>query len=288
MIIRFQPYNREAVVAEGENVLRAAMAAGVYIQASCGGEGVCGKCKVLIEKGNVRSEPDPRISEEEYRQGYRLACRTVILSDADVRVPVESELDKQTLSRTRDRISAGRKVSHPELESMVLGWCFNPAVQKRYVEMEPPSAQDNRSDFSRLLLALRKQHGLEGISVVPRLLQRLPFLLREAEWKVTATLAETRMESHLLESPLIGSRPCRLIGLETGDHTKEHYSIALDVGTTSVWGQLVDLNKRAAVAEASDYNAQIRFGDDVISRVVYSQRPGGLKILQETIRNPNQ
>ena len=159
---------------------------------------------------------------------------------------------------------------------MVLGWCYNPAVQKRYVEMEPPSAQDNRSDLSRLLLALRKQHGLEGISVVPRLLQRLPFLLREAEWKVTATLAETRMESHLLESPLIGSRPCRLIGLETGI-TRRNCSIALDVGTTSVWGQLVDLNKRASVAEASDYNAQIRFGDDVISRVVYSQRPGGLE-----------
>jgi uncharacterized 2Fe-2S/4Fe-4S cluster protein (DUF4445 family) len=283
VIVRFHPHNREAVIAKGANVLRAAMEAGVYIQASCGGEGICGKCKVLIEKGEVESERDPKISEEEYGGGFKLACKTFVLSDVEVRVPVESELDRKVLSRTREQINAGRKVSHAELESLVLGWCFNPAVQKRYVEMEPPSSQDNRSDLSRLLLALRKQHGVEGVSVVPRLLHRLPFLLREADWKVTATLAETRMESHLLESPLIGSRPLRLIGLETGDRTNENYSIALDVGTTSVWGQLVDLSKKAPVAEASDYNAQIRFGDDVITRLVYSQKPGGLKILQETV-----
>jgi uncharacterized 2Fe-2S/4Fe-4S cluster protein (DUF4445 family) len=259
------------------------MEAGVYIQASCGGEGVCGKCRVLIEKGEVESDRGPKISEEEFHRGMRQACQTRILSDLEVRIPVESELDKRFIARTRERMSAGRKVSHQELESLVLGWCFSPALRKHYVEMDSPTIKDNRSDLSRLLLALKKQYGLEGISVDSRLLKRLPFTLREADWRVTATLVQTRMESQLGEYQLRGSRRTKLIGLEPGDNTQEHYSIVMDIGTTSVWGQVLDLNKRETLAEASDYNAQISYGDDVISRIVYSQRPGGLKKLQESV-----
>jgi uncharacterized 2Fe-2S/4Fe-4S cluster protein (DUF4445 family) len=149
--------------------------------------------------------------------------------------------------------------------------------------MEPPTLKDNRSDLSRLLLVLKKQYGLEGISIDSRLLKSLPFVLREADWRVTATLVQTRMESQLGEYQLRGSRRSKLIHLEAGDTTKEHYSIVMDIGTTSVWGQILDLNKRETVAEASDYNAQISYGDDVISRIVYSQRPGGLKKLQESV-----
>jgi len=283
VLVRFQPHNREIQVAKGENLLQAAMEAGVYIQASCGGEGVCGKCRVLIEKGEAESSRGPKISEEEYGRGLRQACQTRILSDLEVRIPVESELDKRFIARTRERVVAGRKVSHQELESLVLGWCFSPALRKQYVEMEPPTLKDNRSDLSRLLLALKKLYGLEGISVDSRLLKNLPFILREAEWRVTATLVQTRMESQLGEYQLRGSRRTKLIQLEAGDTTKEHYSIVLDIGTTSVWGQLLDLNSRQTLAEASDYNPQIRYGDDVISRIVYSQKPGGLKKLQESV-----
>jgi uncharacterized 2Fe-2S/4Fe-4S cluster protein (DUF4445 family) len=283
VLVRFHPHNREIQVAQGENLLKAAIAAGVYIQASCGGEGVCGKCKVRVEKGETESSRGPKISEEEFRQGLRQACQTRILSDLEVRIPVESELDRRMIARTRERVSAGRKVSHQELESLVLGWCFSPALRKHYVEMEPPTIQDNRSDLSRLFLAMKKLYGLEGISVDSRLLKRLPFLLREADWRVTVTLVQTRMESQLGEYQLRGSRRSKLINLEAGDTAQEHYSIVMDIGTTSVWGQLLDLNKRQTLAEASDYNAQISYGDDVISRIVYSQKPGGLKKLQESV-----
>ena len=263
-------------------MLRAAMEAGVYIQASCGGEGVCGKCRVLVEKGETEGPRGPNVSEEEFRGGTRQACQTRILSDLEVLVPIESSLDKRVIARTRGRVGAGRKVSHQELESLVLGWCFNPALRKHYVGMDPPTIKDNRSDLSRLLLAIKKTHGHEGISVDSRLLKKLPFILREAGWKVTATLVQTRMESQLGEYQLRGSRRVKLINLEPGDTAPEHYSIVLDVGTTSVWGQLLDLNNRKTLAEASDYNSQIQFGDDVISRIVYSQKPGGLKKLQES------
>ncbi|MDO9210069.1 MAG: ASKHA domain-containing protein [Deltaproteobacteria bacterium] len=283
MLVRFQPHNREIQVAKGENLLKAAMEAGIYIQASCGGEGVCGKCRVLIEKGEVESPRGPKLSEEDFQKGIRQACQTRILSDLEVRIPVESELDKRFIARARERISAGRKVSHQELESLVLGWCFNPALHKHYVEMEPPTIKDNRSDLSRVLLAMKKHYGMESISVDSRLLKKLPFILRAEGWRATATLVQTRVESQLGEYQLRGSRRPKLINLEPGDTTLEHFSIVLDIGTTSVWGQLLDLNKRQTLAEASDYNSQIRYGDDVISRIVYSQRPGGLKQLQESV-----
>lgn len=283
MLVRFQPHNREIQVAKGENLLKAAMEAGVYIQASCGGEGVCGKCQVLIEKGEVESPRAPGISEEDFQRGLRQACQTRIISDLEVCIPVESELDKKVIARARGRISAGRKVSHQELESLVLGWCFNPALRKHYVEMEPPTIKDNRSDLSRVLLAMKKHYGMESISVDSRLLKKLPFILRAEGWRATATLVQTRVESQLGEYQLRGSRRPKLINLEPGDTTQEHFSIVLDIGTTSVWGQLLDLNKRQTLAEASDYNSQIRYGDEVISRIVYSQRPGGLKQLQESV-----
>jgi uncharacterized 2Fe-2S/4Fe-4S cluster protein (DUF4445 family) len=283
VLVRFQPHNREIQVAKGENLLKAAMEAGIYIQASCGGEGVCGKCRVLIEKGEVESPRGPKLSEEDFQKGIRQACQTRILSDLEVRIPVESELDKRFIARARERISAGRKVSHQELESLVLGWCFNPALHKHYVEMEPPTIKDNRSDLSRVLLAMKKHYGMESISVDSRLLKKLPFILRAEGWRATATLVQTRVESQLGEYQLRGSRRPKLINLEPGDTTQEHFSIVLDIGTTSVWGQLLDLNKRQTLAEASDYNSQIRYGDDVISRIVYSQRPGGLKQLQESV-----
>jgi uncharacterized 2Fe-2S/4Fe-4S cluster protein (DUF4445 family) len=283
MIVRFQPHNREIQVPAGENLLKTAMEAGVYIQASCGGGGFCGKCKVEVERGKVESSPTPRISEEEFSRGVRLACQTRILGDLEVRVPVESHLDKRVISRARERVVGGRRVSHQELESLVLGWCFNPALRKQYVEVEPPTLKDNRSDLSRLLLAIKKNLGFEGISVDLHLLKKLPFVLREADWKVTATLVQTRMESQLGEYQLRGSRRTKLIDVEAGDTTREHYSIVLDIGTTTVWGQLLDLNKRETLAEASDYNSQIQSGDDVITRIVFSQKPGGLSKLQESV-----
>ncbi len=264
-------------------MLKAAMETGIYIQASCGGEGVCGKCRVVMEKGEVESPRSPKISEEDFQKGIRQACQTRVLSDVEVRIPVESELDKKILARSRERVSAGRKVSHQELESLVLGWCFNPALRKHYLEMEPPTNKDNRSDLSRVLLAMKKQSGLESISVDARLLKKLPFVLRQEGWRATATVVQTRMESQLGEYQLRGSRRPKLINLEPGDTSREHFSIVLDIGTTSVWGQLLDLNKRQTLAEASDYNSQIRYGDDVITRIVHSQRPGGLKQLQESV-----
>ena len=96
--VLFLPHNKEITVLDGERLIRAAMEAGVHINASCGGEGVCGKCRVIIEEGTVEEGISEKLSEADIEKGYRLACKSIIRGDVKVRVPVESEVDARVLN----------------------------------------------------------------------------------------------------------------------------------------------------------------------------------------------
>jgi uncharacterized 2Fe-2S/4Fe-4S cluster protein (DUF4445 family) len=278
--VRFEPGGVEITVNRGENLLRVAMAAGVFLNAACGGAGVCGKCKVKVMRGTVVTEKTSHLSDEEFQRGVCQACQTSVQTDLAVDVPPESQLDRGVLARPREGQAAGRLSGTQELEGLAMGWLFNPALKKLHVELPPPSPEDNRNDLSRLLLGLKKAHGVDSISTDFRVIRKLPHLLRHADWKVTATLVNTRVAGPLEDSQSRGPRKPKLIQVEPGDTTGEHYSVVLDVGTTSVWGQLLELRAGETLAEASDYNGQIRYGDDVITRIVHSQRPSGLTELQ--------
>ncbi len=276
--ITFHPSGRKAEVEREENILEAAVMAGVHINASCGGSATCGKCKVEIARGKTRSSQNPKLSKREFDKGYRLACNTFCLSDLEVRIPIESQVDPSVLRLKRE----GRYLLSPrDIDQLVEGWEIDPAVFKRYVELDPPSLDDNVSDLTRLVNALYKDYGIKGISTDFRVIMKLSRLLREADWKATVTLVLTR-------------KGYKLINVEPGNVACDNYSIVIDLGTTTVFGQLLNLNRaeicgipngRGAftLAEASDYNPQISYGEDVISRIVYSQRPGGLQRLQEVI-----
>ncbi|MFB0505650.1 MAG: ASKHA domain-containing protein [Thermodesulfobacteriota bacterium] len=276
--ITFRPTGRKIEVDREENILEAAIAAGIHVNASCGGSGTCGKCKVKIVKGKTRSPQNRKLSKGEFDQKYRLACITSCLSDLEIEIPIESQVDPSVLRLKRE----GRYLLSPrDIDQLVEGWEIDPAVFKRYVKLDPPSLEDNVSDLTRLVNAIHKEYGIKGISTDFRVIMKLSRLLRKADWKVTVTLVLTR-------------KGYKLINVEPGDVVCDNYSIVIDLGTTTVFGQLLNLNKAEVcgfpdgmgtftMAEASDYNAQISYGEDVISRIVYSQRPGGLAKLQEVI-----
>jgi uncharacterized 2Fe-2S/4Fe-4S cluster protein (DUF4445 family) len=276
--ITFRPSGRKAEVEREENILEAAIAAGVHINASCGGSVTCGKCKVKIVQGKTRSPQNPKLSKREFDKGYRLACNTSCLSDLEVEIPLESQVDASVLKLKRE----GRYLLSPrDIDQLVEGWEVDPAVFKRYVELDPPTLDDNVSDLTRLVNALNKEYSIKGISTDFRVIMKLSRFLREANWKVTVTLVLTR-------------KGYKLINVEPGNVACDNYSIVIDLGTTTVFGQLLNLNKAEVcgfpdemgaftLAEASDYNAQISYGEDVISRIVYSQRRGGLQRLKEAI-----
>jgi uncharacterized 2Fe-2S/4Fe-4S cluster protein (DUF4445 family) len=265
--IHFEPDNAVIMVEEGDSLLQAAIDAGVHISASCGGTGVCGTCKVFIRKGEVESVRGEKISDDEWQQGIRQACQSRINTDLTVYIPVESRLERAVLSRESKEVA----------ETLATGWRFNPPLSKFFIELPPPTIKDNASDLSRVLRGLKHQCKLSNLTVDFNVLKRLPLIVRDGDWRVTVTTLATAVKPRAEDK----HRP-RVINIEPGDTRHKYYSLAFDVGTTTICGQLLDLNRGKAIAQSIDYNGQISFGQDVITRIAYSQKPGGLKKLQQT------
>lgn len=268
--VHFEPDNVDITAEQGANLLETAIDAGVHINAFCGGAGVCGTCKVLIKQGEVESSRTEKVTEEEYKRGVRLACQSHILTHLAVDIPAESRLEKAVLDRERTG-------SIEPTQVLATGWRFNPPVSKRFLELPPPTLEDNTCDLSRLLRGLKQQYNLDNVSVDFGVVKKLADVLREGNWKVTVTT--------LVPAPGASAKGegQTMTNIEPGDTRKRHFSLAFDIGTTGVRGQILDLNRGKVLAEGVDYNGQRSYGADVISRIAYSQRQGGLERLQQAV-----
>ena len=269
--VNFKPYDLSVEVPVGENLLKAAVAAGVHINASCGGEGVCGKCRVLLESGTVECPETTLLTTDDWELGYRQACLCRVMSDVVVRIPPESLLDRRTITRRRSGLALR---AHPiDIAALRAQGLYNPAFQKKYLKLPPASLGDNMNDLARVENGLARQAGLHDLTVDFLLIRKLGQIMRQDNFQVTATLDFAQRRS----------RNPRLINIEPGDTRERHFALAVDIGTTTVWVQLLDLAKGEIVGHAADYNGQLSYGDDVISRIVYSQKPDGGKTLQKVV-----
>lgn len=270
--ILFEPYNREIEVEDGDTVIRAAMEAGVHINASCGGEGVCGKCKVLLEKGDIEGGISEYLTDEDQKKGYRLACLAKVKSDLVVRIPVESEIDTSVLNfQPSPRHTA--KVEKFDLYKLREKGHFFPPVEKKYIKLEKPSATDNVADFERFMQSLKIKHNEHRLVADLNVIREFPDLVREADFKVTATIVR----------PVRENGKNQIVHIEAGDTSLRNYAIAMDIGTTTIFGQVLDLLRGEVISEYGDFNAQISYGEDVISRIVYSEKKDGLEKLHEVV-----
>lgn len=258
--IKFLPSNVSVDVSNDENILKSAMRAGVHINASCGGAGVCNKCRIFLESGKVQGEELP--------DGGWKACATVPLTDVVIRVPAESAMDKKALSRPSG-VRATWIRSKKEGQEVTL----QPAVSKVEVSLPEPTVQDSIPDLARI----RREIGqgvLQGISldVDSQVLFTMPDAMRKGGWKITASLMNT-------------GRPDvrRLVNVEPGNSSSRHMAVSVDIGTTTVSAILTDLNTGQDLAEASDYNPQVSYGEDVISRMEFGRKGEGLKVLKKSI-----
>jgi uncharacterized 2Fe-2S/4Fe-4S cluster protein (DUF4445 family) len=280
--ITFEPDNTTIRVDKGANLLEAALAADVHINATCGGQGVCGKCRVVIEAGEVDSEKTEKIDQEEYEAGWRQACKTALISDCTIKIPVESRGLKRLAVQELDMGKAERTVSVLDTKPLAVGWELDPMAIKLPVELTPPTLKDNVSDLSRFSAGLRQQHDIEDISIDMRCVKSMPEVLRNSDWSVTATLMVDPAQESLL-SPNEKNRPLRLVCIEGGDTSGQNLAVALDIGTTTVSAQLVDLKAGRVMAEHAEYNKQIQYGADVITRIVFAQKPEGAETLQSVV-----
>jgi uncharacterized 2Fe-2S/4Fe-4S cluster protein (DUF4445 family) len=270
--IKFIPHNKEIDVNEGEVLIRAAMEAGVHVNASCGGEGLCGKCRVIIESGSVEGGISDRLSSEDQEKGYRLACQSRVTEDLTVRIPIESEIDAKVLNmQSTPRRTA--RIQEMNLDDLKEQGLFTPPVEKKYIELPPPTAQDNLADATRLVSFLKLNHNEHRLVVDLPVIRKLPDVLRQDNFRITATLAR----------PVQSGRKTRIINVQPGDTTERNFAMAIDIGTTTIYGQLVDLVTGDVMAQYGDFNRQLSYGEDVISRIVYGEKPEGLEKLHEVV-----
>jgi uncharacterized 2Fe-2S/4Fe-4S cluster protein (DUF4445 family) len=228
--LRFLPDGAEVRVPTGTPIFDAASWNGIAIDSTCGGHGTCKKCKVRVVSGEVPvSSVDPRaFSMEELREGWRLACRAGARGDLVVEVPPLQTRPKAALA------GVGRHV------------ILRPSVQKRHLQLQEPTMEDQRSDAQRVLDGIDDLEPTMSIE----LLRELGGILRTSDWNVTAVVCDEE-----------------LIALEPGDTTARRFAIAFDLGTTTVVATLIDLESGQPGAVASRLNHQQPYGADVITRI---------------------
>jgi uncharacterized 2Fe-2S/4Fe-4S cluster protein (DUF4445 family) len=270
--VRFIPHEREVEVSGGESLIRAALQAGVHVNASCGGGGVCGKCRVLVEEGLVKGGLSDRLTPEDVEKGYRLACLAKIEDDVIVRIPVESTVDASALNQ---QVSPRRTAIIKEFnfDALKEKGLFLPPVIKKYLEISPPDAQNNMPDVSRLIGELRQNSDWHKLELTLPVIRKLPAVLREDNFRVTATLVK----------PVRDDGKTLITNIQAGDTSISSYAIALDIGTTTVYAQLIDLKSGKCLGEHGDFNGQISYGEDVISRIIFAEKAGGLETLQRVV-----
>jgi len=250
--IRFLPEGHETTVEEGKTLLEAARGANIYVGAICGGEGVCGKCRVMVREGEVEGESTEFLTRDEIRRGYVLACQVVPTSDLIVEVPPESRLGAYEgigIDSEQFRDFADRAAERLTAE-------LNPVVEKLFLVLPEPNLDDPTADQERLLEAVSKQRP-GALQMGPKIARELPEVLRSREvnrsswtWKwdgrVTATVGFRNDVKEVLY-------------VERGDTSDRNYGLALDVGTTSVVGHLVDLSSAVTREAAAKYGPFQKF-----------------------------
>ncbi|MCX5856744.1 MAG: ASKHA domain-containing protein, partial [Deltaproteobacteria bacterium] len=281
-------------VQPGTALLDAARQAGVDVDAPCGGKGTCGNCALRIISGRTTDESLGVLTLAEIDEGFVLACRTAI-GDDDVTVEA---LDQTARSRGQFSDDEGLDRIDPAL--LPAPEDRRPLTEKICLLVAPPQKADGFSDLNRLARTLslffspsRQEAGAEydegGEKVL--ILYALPAVrqladaLREVEGKVTVTVAEDSPpgrtcspgKADAAEQKKAGepgsSRIIRVTAVEAGDASDRHYGIAIDVGTTTVVVQLVDLSGMKILGACTDYNGQLACGLDIISRIDYARRP---------------
>ncbi|MCK4292260.1 MAG: DUF4445 domain-containing protein, partial [Planctomycetes bacterium] len=267
-LVRFEPSGLKMEVPVGTVLLEAAHKAGIYLTSICGGDGYCGKCKVIIDRGQFQSRPTALLTQDEIRENVVLACQTKVLSDMTITVPKSHTLETSQILMDSD----AHRFSELPGEVRAGLFEFDPLVRKIYVEMSPPTVHNYTADHERLYLAIRGQIDAPIMQTGFRILQKLPKVLQNSEYKVTVTVGRRGETTEVIE-------------VEEGNHSAKNYAVAVDLGTTTLVAHLVNLANAATLDTEATYNSQINFGDDYIRRIIYAEENNAFDEMQNRIVN---
>lgn len=275
--VRFTPSGAEAVVRKGTTVLEAARSAGLSLESPCGGQGSCRRC--LVE---VNSDYAPPASAGEFyilqgRFRYILACQTPVEDDCELHIPEESGTiitdgglcPCGSAGKAADQFDAeNASFLMPECADATSGQMEGPLTRSENVALTPPSHEDNSSDWSRLKRTMKGLCSTGDITAGRDVLSQLPEVLRISEWKPRVFFHEHHGEIEIIS----------IAGPGSG-----HYSIAVDIGTTTLAASLIDMNSGRILSTKACYNPQILHGEDVITRIIAAEKDEGRKTLHDAV-----
>jgi len=258
LVIKFEPDGLKSEFSKGIRILDALKETGLHIRSECDGHGICGKCKILVQESsmfsNITDVERKLLSSSALKSGYRLACQCSVFDDTTVYIPEESRMWFPRLITDWNG-----KLPKPD-----------PSILKVFMKIPEPTLFDSRSDFRRIQDNLEKTCGLEVTDIDNHLLKKLPIILRESNWKVTAAIQDEK----------------EIISIEKGDTSDKAYGVAIDIGTSRVACYLVDLHNGKPFAVESMENPQVVYGEDVISRISYaSETEESLRKLRKLVIN---
>ena len=261
----------EAFANAGDNLLEVARSANVAIDAPCSGNGACGKCRVQLKSGELESKKTLHISDEEYQAGWRLSCCSKISADVNVLVPDIASAYKSRM-KVAD-LSSKEEIAifeNAKSDIQLAGIELKNSLEVVDVLMDVPSLDDTMPDNERLTRALRKYLNINRVRIPYVVLKKLPDVLRENNFAVKCVIRATSDDMYVYD--IFGKDEDVVIG-----------GLAIDIGTTTVSAVLINMENGEILAKSSAGNGQIRFGADVINRIVESQKPGGQKKLQDAV-----
>ncbi len=272
-LVVFTPSGKRGHFPTGTPILTAARKLGVDLDSVCGGRGICSKCQITPSYGEFSKHgvtvQDGALSEwnsveQRYKDkrglidGRRLGCQATVQGDIVIDVPPESQVHKQVVRK------------RAEARDIVM----NPSTKLYYVEVQEPDMHDPSGDLERLRMALSAQWKLENVHADLHILQTMQPILRKGEWKVTVAV-------HLGDS----ENAPRIMHIWPGYYEGTVYGLAVDLGSTTIAAHMCDLQTGEVVASSGIMNPQIRFGEDLMSRVSYSMmNPGGSNEMTRAVR----
>ena len=261
----------EIFAAKGENLLSLARKANVAIDAPCSGNGSCGKCRVQLVSGEVECAASRHLSDEEFREGWRLACVSSVCADAVLLVPDIASAYRSRM-KVADLSSENEIATFDAIQENLLQAGIEKSTDIRLIDLTlaTPTLDDTMPDNERVTRALSEQTGISDVRLPFSVMRKMPDILRDSAFAVCVVAKEANGILEVLEI------------LPGGDETSA-CGLAIDIGTTTVSGLLVELQTGKILAKASTGNGQIRYGADVINRIVEQQKVGGVKKLQRAV-----
>ena len=264
--VRFLPGDTAVSVPRGTTILEAARRANVYVNSVCGGDGICGKCKVVLKSGQVDSPATTLLTRDEVIQQYLLACTARVISDVEIMIPEETRLDGGRILADEDaeRFSDITSMWAPS------EFPHAPLVHKVFLEMSEPTMDDPLPDHERVYAAIRRETSVGELQTGFSVLQGLPGVLREGNYHATVTLGRRGAVTELVQ-------------IEPGDTSATAYGLAVDVGTTTIVALLVDLNSGNTIDVEARYNSQMQYGEDYIARIMYAREHDAFDVMQRSV-----